>query len=108
MARQSLAGRNPPMTHRRLPVGSAGGQDDLAEDEVDDAVEEVVLVGHVVVQRHRLDPEGFTELAHAERPDPALVGEGDGGAQHPMTAQWDPGLWRRRGRRRHLHSLLWL
>jgi hypothetical protein len=44
------------LAHGLLPAGLAGGQLDLAEDEVDDAVEDVVLVGHVVVQRHGLDP----------------------------------------------------
>ena len=48
---------------------------DLAEDEVDDAVDEVVLVGEVVVEGHRLDAELLAELAHAERLEPALIGE---------------------------------
>ena len=46
-----------------------------------------LLVGDVVVERHRLDPERLAELAHAERLEPARVGEGDGGAQHPLPAQ---------------------
>ena len=59
---------------------------------VDHAVEELVLVGDVVVERHRLDPERFAELAHAERRDPALVGERDGDAEHPLAGQRDAGL----------------
>ena len=83
-----------PLTHRRLPVGSARGQVDLAEDQVDHAVEELVLVGHMVVQRHGLDPEGVAELAHTERRDPALVGEGDGSTQHPSPCSEGFGaLW---------------
>jgi NADPH:quinone reductase-like Zn-dependent oxidoreductase len=46
---QSLAGRDRPPAHGRLPVGVAGGQLDLAEDDVDDAVQEVGLVGVRVV-----------------------------------------------------------
>ena len=75
-----------------LPIGCTRGQVDLAEDQVDHAVEELVLVGHVVVQRHGLDPEGFAELAHTERRDPALVGEGDGSTQHPLPTQRGSGL----------------
>ena len=60
---------------------------DLAEDEVGDAVQEVVLVGDVVVERHRLDPELLPEPAHAERVDAGLVGERDGGAQHALSVQ---------------------
>ena len=54
-------------------------QIDLAEHEIDHAVEEVVLVGHVVVQRHRLDPELVAEPAHAQRRDAVLIGKGDRG-----------------------------
>jgi len=45
---------------------SAGRQVDLAEDEVDAAIQDLVLAGEVVVQRHRLDPELLTELPHAQ------------------------------------------
>ena len=40
---------------------------DLAEDDVDHAVEELVLVGDVLVERHRHDAELLREAAHAER-----------------------------------------
>ena len=75
-------------THRRLPVGVREGRLDLAEDDVDHAVEEVVLVGDVVVERHRLDAERLAELAHGQRADPALVGEGNGGTQHSLATEW--------------------
>src|ERR1019366_5336599 len=58
----------------------------------------------MVVQRHGLDPEGFAELAHTERCDPALVGEGDGSEQHSLPAQRDSGLCRRLGLRSHVLS----
>jgi len=38
---------------------------DLARDQLDDAVQEVVLVRDVVVERHRLDPELLAEPPHA-------------------------------------------
>ena len=63
-------------------------QVDLAEDEIDDAVEDLVLVGDVVVERHRLDAE---LAAASERivsaPTPAGVGDRDGSAQHPFAAE---------------------
>ena len=37
------------------------GQVDLAEDDVNDAIKDLILVGHVVVNRHRLDLECVRE-----------------------------------------------
>src|SRR5439155_16650074 len=51
---------------------------------------QVALTGHVVVQRHRLDPEYLAEPAHAQRPDAAFVSEGDRGLQHLVAAQARP------------------
>jgi hypothetical protein len=47
----------------------------LMEDDVGQAIEQVVLVADVAVERHRLDPEALAELAHADGVDPALVGQ---------------------------------
>ena len=63
---------------------------DLTDDDVDHAVKEFFLVGHVLVERHRHHPQLLGEFAHAERFDPGVVGKGDGGAQHPVPAQADP------------------
>ncbi len=71
----------------------AGGHLDLGEHQLGDPVHDVVLVLDVVVERHRLDAELLAELAHGERLDPACVGEGERGAQHPLSGQRDPGLW---------------
>ena len=68
------------------PIGPAVRQVDLAEDEVDHPVHEIVLVGEVVVEGHRLDPELLAELAHRECLEPALVGALDGGLQAPAPA----------------------
>jgi len=57
MAAEDLTGADRPLAHGRLPVGFDRRQADLAEHQVDHAVEQVALAGHVVVQRHRLDPE---------------------------------------------------
>ena len=82
-------GRDSDLADFGAPVGFAGRQDDLAKRGVEDAVQDGVLVGDVVVERHRLDPELVGQLAHAERVDPAFVGEGDGGAQDAISAQGD-------------------
>ena len=70
-----------------LPVAAGGGRLDLAEDEVDHPVEEVVLVGDVVVERHRLDAELLGELAHRQLLGAALVGQRDRGAQDALAAE---------------------
>jgi hypothetical protein len=74
--------------------------------EIDDAVAEVVLVGHVVVERHGVDAELLPELAHGERLEPAFVGEPHGSTQHAVPTQRDTGLGARIGFRRHLDQLL--
>src|SRR4029453_5894280 len=99
MSRQDRADRDGPLPHGRLPVVLAGGQFDLAEDRVDHAVEEVVFVGDVVVERHRGAAELLAELAHAEGLDAVSVGEVDGGAQDTLSGQGGrgsargPGCW---------------
>jgi hypothetical protein len=106
---QPLAGQDPtrrdrPLTHRCLPVLSAGGEVDLSEDDVDHAVEKIFLVGHVVVQRHRLDPDRLAELAHAQRLGPALVGEGDRGVQDPVPGERGAGRSTAGGRGVHVRA----
>ena len=65
----------------------AGRDLDLAHDEVDDAVPDVVFVGDVVVQGHRLNPELLTEPAHRERLEPTFVGQAHGRAHHAVPGQ---------------------
>jgi hypothetical protein len=55
------------------------------------AVEHLVLVGHVLVERHGHDAELLRNLAHADRVDAALVRQGDGGPQDPLLGQGLPG-----------------
>ncbi len=89
---ESFAGRDRPKTHGRLPAGSAGWQSDLAEDEVGDAVQDVLLARDVVVEGHRLDPELLPEPANGQRLDPARVGKNEGGTQDALPAQRGPAL----------------
>ena len=75
VAQQNFVGRDRLLSHPGFPVGSVGRLIDLAHDRLDDAVEDLVLVGHMVVERHRLDAELLAELAHAEGLDAPVVGE---------------------------------
>ena len=83
MRDRSVVGRDRAARIALVPVSAVRRQLDLAQDEVDDPVQEVVLVRDVVVERHRLDAERLAELPHRQRLDPALVGERDGGVAGP-------------------------
>src|SRR5438874_7264726 len=74
---------------------------DLAEDDIDHAIEHVLLVPYVVIERHRLDAELVAELAHAERLESASIGEADGGTQDPLPGQGCAALCRLFSLRRH-------
>src|SRR6202035_206033 len=76
-----------PFAHRPSPVHTIGGQIDLAEHDIDHAVEHVDLVPDMAVEGHRLDPELMAQLAHAERFDAVPIGEADGGPQDPLPRQ---------------------
>ena len=76
-----------PLPQRGPPVGAGDRRIDLADDDVDQPVQQLVLVRDVLVQRHRDDAEILAELAHADRVDPAGVGERHGGTQHPLPAE---------------------
>ena len=72
-----------PPPHRRSPVEVWLRQLDLVEDGVEDRV----VVGDVVVQRHGLDAEPLRDLAHADRRDAPLVGDGYRRLDHPLPAE---------------------
>ena len=72
---------------RGLPGSGLGCRLDLGEDGVDHAVEQVLLAAHVVVERHRFDPELLPKAAHAERLDSLTIGKVDRGAEHPLAIQ---------------------
>ena len=94
MAHQNLMGRDRAAPEAPPSSPAAGWQLDLAHHDVDDLVPHVVLVRHVVVERHRLDAELLADLAHRERVDSIVVGEADGGAQDALPAQGTRGLVR--------------
>src|SRR5919198_690390 len=78
--------RAPPSRPRSPP--SAGWLIDLAENDVDHAIEDVLLITHVVVERHRLHAELLAELAHAQGFDAVSIGEADGSFKDALPGQW--------------------
>ncbi len=104
MPQQGRPRREDPPADRALPVGSGRRGIDLAHDGLHHAVQELFLVGHVLVERHRHHAQFLGEPAHAQRLDPDAVGQCDGGAQHPVPAQGRPG--RRLRLPGHLDQLL--
>ena len=69
---------------------SSSGRLDLRVHDVGHAVEDVVLVAHVPVQRHRLDAEALADRVHRHRLKAALVGHLEGRLQHEIPAQPRP------------------
>src|SRR6185503_7892484 len=59
----------------------------LAEDDVDHPIDQLLLVGYVVVERHRGDAELVGELAHRQPLDAMAVGERHCRLQHALPAQ---------------------
>ena len=73
-----------------LPVVALRHSIDLADDHVHDAIEQVVLVLDVAVERHGIDPELLPEPTHAQTLDAVAVGEVDGDLEHTRAAQRRP------------------
>ena len=69
------------------PTGSGSRQRELRGDAIGDAREQLVLVGEVLVQGHRLDAELLSQAAHRDRREPLAIGEVDGGVEDPVTRQ---------------------
>jgi hypothetical protein len=100
VAEQHRPGREDLPADRRLPGGPgrvvgqglqpADGVLDLRGDDVDHAVQQVFLVGDVVIERHRLDPELPGQAAHGERPEAVAVGQGDRRLEHPGAREGAP------------------
>ena len=74
-----------PVRRARLRVADRGV--DLGEDGLDEAVEQGLLAGQVVVERHGLDAEIGGEAAHRQRREPVRVGESDRRGEHALAAE---------------------
>jgi hypothetical protein len=71
MPAEGIADGQPALTHRRFPPGAVRRQIDLGEHQLDHPVEDVVLVGDMVVERHRLDPEPWARRRMVSEPRPS-------------------------------------
>jgi hypothetical protein len=87
MACENRSDRHRPPSHRGLPVDAVARQFDLVEHRVDHGVEQLLLVRHVVVERHRARVEHTGQPSHAQPVDPLAVGEPDRLRHHPLRAQ---------------------
>ena len=74
------------------PVAAGRGPLDLADHDLGDAVEQVVLALDVAVDRHRVDAELLAELAHAQVVEAAPVGEGHAGLEDAFAGQGSAAL----------------
>ena len=87
MPHERLVGGEGRLPEGGRPVLVPGGHLNLAQNQLDDPVAQVLLVGDMVVERHRLDAELLAEPAHGERVEPLLVGDPDRRAQHAVPRQ---------------------
>lgn len=87
MTVENLAGRHASRAHGFLPVEVGGRQVDLGEHHLDHPVDDLLLGGDVVVDRHRAHIEGGGQLADGERLDADLVGEVHRCLQNPLSGE---------------------
>jgi len=66
VAPQGVAGSEDPLPDVMLPLTSRGIADDLTDDGLDHAVEQIVFVRHVLVERHRHHPKLLGQASHAQ------------------------------------------
>ena len=94
MPEHDLAGGQGPRPQRPTPVprgvgGIEGGHDgtDLGGDLLHHRVEEGLLAGDVVVERHRLDAELLADPPHRDRRDALRVGHVDRSTHDALAAE---------------------
>jgi hypothetical protein len=69
------------------PVPGRSLEAELTHHVLGDRVEEVLLVLHVVVQRHRLDAELAPDTSHRHRLEALTVHDGEGGLHDPVPRE---------------------
>ncbi len=88
MLRQDCASRKGASTDCVSPIHTLTvGQVDRLEDRIDDAVENRIFVGHVVVERHRLDAQLLGHPSHRDGLDTTRVGNADRTLDHASSVQ---------------------
>src|SRR5580765_7794845 len=87
MVPEDHAGRVRAAADLLAPSSAGRGQVDLAEDDVDDAVEDLVLVLDVVVDRHRLDAELLGQGPDGQGREAVGIRDRDRATQHAVAAE---------------------
>ena len=87
MARAARRGLRSPAAAWPSSSRSRLGAADLAEDDVDHRVDEVVLVREVAVEGHGRDAEHLRQRAHGEGVEPVRIGVAIAAAAAPGPAQ---------------------
>jgi hypothetical protein len=83
----ALSRRSDRVRESREPIdpGSVGGWGELGEEQLDDPVEQVGLVGHMAVQRHGRDPEPRGDGSHGESLQARFVSDGQAGGEDDVS-----------------------
>ena len=76
------------------PVASGVGQLPFGEHEVEHPVEEIVLVGDVAVEGHRLEPELFPERRIVSASTPEASASSSAAREDAVSAERDAGFGR--------------
>jgi len=87
VAAEDIASRERPSSHCLFPVGPVSRSLYLADDDLDDSVEDLFLVGDVFVERHRLDPEFRPQTTHRQGAEPVSIGQVDGALKDSFSGQ---------------------
>jgi hypothetical protein len=82
---EDMAPRPSRFARPRFPVPLRAGIRERGEDALPDPEEQVVLVAHVVIQRHRLDAELSTDPPHRDRVEPFVVHDQQRRVDDPIT-----------------------
>lgn len=84
MTAEDLPRRDRSPSHCLSPVGAVLGDLDLADHQLEHPVEDLLFVGDVLVERHRLDTKLGSKTAHGEGAESLPVGQVDCAPKHPL------------------------
>ena len=92
MRRQHVVGGVRASGHRCSPWIGDVGKFDLFDDPIGQAIEQALLVRHMVVERHRFDLEFLGNVAHADRREPSVISHCGSGLDDPLRSErWSLG-----------------
>ena len=86
MPRQGLTNRDRPRAHVAPPIAGRGHVG-FGVDKVGHAIEQIVLVADVPIERHGFGIQTLADGAHRDRLNPVAVGDLNCGHEHLVTVQ---------------------